>query len=289
MFAALGSIFRPLKNIAAQFAGIQEVVGTLKRGVFVTEEHKELFSLPLPPRKTIPHSGKMVFLDHFRLDIEANTLIEASNLEFGLSKTIAIVGPNGSGKSSLVKSFSGLISPQAWQANILWKDLIGRVSLVSQTPFLFDAPLSANLTYGSVGAYHPDHLHARLSSVGILDEISRFDQGLDTHIRPFGRNLSGGQLQRLALARGLLRKNKDIIIVDEVTSAVDSRADEQITLELMKICKNEKKSLIFVTHRLGLLPKFDEVWFVENGKVRLCGSHESLLADSRYAQFVGSL
>ena len=109
-------------------------------------------------------------------------------------------------------------------------------------------------------------------------------QGLAARVRAIGANLSGGQLQRLTIARGLLR-GKPLWLLDEATSAIDAKSEREITLRLTAACRERGTVLIAVTHRLQWLDAYDEVWFVEGGAVTHRGPHRALMREPRYRTF----
>ena len=167
-----------------------------------------------------------------------------------------------------------------------WQESIRHVSFVSQEPFLFRDTLLANLTYGleDLSQSREKAIWDILATVNIDSEVKRLPQGLGTELHAVGSNISGGQLQRLVIARALLR-HKWVWLLDEATSAVDAASEKDITDRLIRAAKVEKKSLIAVTHRLTWLPLYDEVWFVEGGRLTYSGHHSELLKDARYRSF----
>jgi len=158
--------------------------------------------------------------------------------------------------------------------------------MVSQDPFLFDDTVEANLLYGLDGAQKPDAaaIDKALDDANVLAETRAFPEGLQTRIRAVGSNVSGGQLQRLTIARGLLRK-KPVWLLDEATSAMDATNERAIIAHLIAACRATGSALLAVTHRLQGLEAYDEVWFVEGGKLALRGKHKDLLADARYRAY----
>jgi len=156
--------------------------------------------------------------------------------------------------------------------------------MVSQEPYLFDESLRANLTYGQEGVSEAAIWHA-LESVNLADEVRGKDAGLEELVRPTQGNLSGGQLQRLVVARSMLRSAK-IWLFDEATSSVDAATERDIVERTVLYARESHKALFYVTHRLQWLNKFDEIWFVENGSIALRGTYEDLLKESRFALFV---
>jgi len=211
---------------------------------------------------------------------------EGQNMRLSPGRSVAVIGPSGAGKSTFLKTLSGLVEPLAWEANLDWPSAVMLVSMVSQEPFLFDDTIAANLRYGLGNALAPDDdaVWQALRSVNIEVEIRALPHQLNTRLRAIGSNVSGGQLQRLVIARALLRQ-RPIWLLDEATSAVDARSERDITQRLIATCRSTGQALLVVTHRLTWLEAFDEVWFVESGAIALAGPHSVLLADRRYQAF----
>ena len=205
--------------------------------------------------------------------------------EFRAGTSTAIIGPSGSGKSTFIRVFAGLVPVKTWSSSINI-DLINRESnLISQTPFLFKGTLRENLLYGNPRQDMTDDLiYEKLDQVCIADEIRRSAKGLEDQFDPISPSLSGGQIQRMVVARALLRQGK-ICLFDEATSAVDQKTELEMIESMIADCHRHQRSLLFVTHRVQFLNKFDQVWFFENGDIRFKGKHEALLKNPRYKKF----
>ena len=182
---------------------------------------------------------------------------------------------------------AGLIPPQVWQSNAPWHKVHQQFRFVGQKPFLFEDTLWANLTYKADGGTTEDSVWAALDEVGMAQEITHKPQGLNHKVGVIRPNYSGGQVQRLALARAMLAP-KQGWLMDEVTSAIDSKNERELTLKFIQWAKEQNKFLVMATHRLRWLDSFDEVWFVEDGSVKLQGKHTDLLEHDRYHAFVSS-
>jgi ATP-binding cassette subfamily C protein CydC len=199
---------------------------------------------------------------------------------------VAVIGPSGAGKSTLLKTLGGLIAPLSWTGPETWTQTAAAASMVSQEPFLFDDTVDANLRYGLGPDEEPslDDVARALATVNLSAEIAALPLGLATPVRAIGSNVSGGQLQRLCIARGLLR-DRPLWLLDEATSAIDPRTEREITQRVIAACRAQGRVLLSVTHRLQFLAEYDEIWFVEAGELRLRGTHAELLADARYRRY----
>ncbi|AOZ72214.1 hypothetical protein BK816_01990 [Boudabousia tangfeifanii] len=175
---------------------------------------------------------------------------------------IAVVGPSGAGKSTFLKLLSGQLSPSEGEISLQSQSasafaLSQASAPVAQTTWLFATTIRQNLLLVAPQASEAE-LWSALEKVQLADEVKAFPSGLDTEIGEQGMGLSGGQAQRLSLARALL-SGREILLLDEPTSAVDLVAEEQIRDVLAGI---SDRTMVMVTHRAGLLPGVDQVWEV---------------------------
>jgi ATP-binding cassette subfamily B protein len=207
------------------------------------------------------------------------------NLSFSVKtgETIAFAGPSGCGKSTLVKLLVGLYPPT--KGNIYFDDIPAReirynrmrrqLGFVTQDTQLFSGSVRANLQFVKPEATDEEILEAlkKASSLKIVEES---EDGLDTILGEAGRMVSGGEKQRLAIARALVR-NPRILIFDEATSALDSLTEEEITRTLREISAGKKQIIIMIAHRLSTIMHADSIYVLEKGKIVEEGSHEILL------------
>ncbi len=286
-FAALGIVLRPLKSIGEQLARYHETKGILKQSLNTFATVRELAETrkaidpnikPWNPTEGLRiESISVAYKEGFRLTAEQLDLVPG--------KTVALIGPSGAGKSSLIKVLAGLLQAEAWQANHSLESVVQAATLVSQKPFLFSASIRENLLYGHPTGCSDEKLLKELDFVGLSSELSAMSQTLDSPVDFIQTPLSGGQMQRLTIARAMLRP-QPLLLMDEVTAAIDPLAEEAITRRLIERCQQSKLCLLFVTHRLQQLPYFDEIWFVEAGTVRKFASYNHLFQDSRIHRFI---
>jgi subfamily B ATP-binding cassette protein MsbA len=286
-FAALGIVLRPLKSVGEQLARYHETKGILKQSLQTFATVRELAETrkgmdpdvkPWNPEQGLQiQKISVAYKEGFRLTAE--------DLKLEPGKTVALIGPSGAGKSSLIKVLAGLLQAEDWQADQSLESMVKAATLVSQKPFLFSASIRDNLLYGHSTGSTDDALLKELDFVGLSAELKAMDQTLDSPIDFIQTPLSGGQMQRLTIARALLRP-QPLLLMDEVTAAIDPLAEEAITRRLIERCQQKKLCLLFVTHRLQQLPYFDEIWFVEAGTVRKFASYNHLFQDSRIHRFI---
>ena len=294
-FVALGLILRPIREMGEQVARWSETVGGLRRSMEVINEvdqfesqlggveRRKVLSQHLPPT--------FVQINSMEISYERRLAFSASNLNLKPGHSVAIIGPSGAGKSTIVKCLAGLIPPSSWQASMPWPQIVNHTTLVSQSPFLFKDTLRGNLLYGLSGSERQTvtdkMLWDSLRLVNLEDTIKVLPNGLESEFNPIQTNLSGGQIQRLVIARAILRR-PNILMLDEATAAIDGATERDISTRLIAASRHDGTILIAVTHRLRWLGLYDEVWFVENGRLELAGSHTDLLTRPRYRQFTST-
>ncbi len=284
---ATGLMLRPLREVGEQVARLQETMGAMA-GCMEILENREPTDRLSGIEIAAESPNEDLFLDRIVAGYQGKSVFSGKDLKLGPGKTIAVIGASGAGKSTLIKTLAGLLPPIDWQANQLWTSFTSQTSLVSQEPFLFADTLRTNLTYGSNDRNFSDEaILTVLEKVRILDHVNKSERGLDTHFRALGTNLSGGQIQRLVLARALIRSKKHLLL-DEATSAIDSATEQEITELLIRMCKSEGLSLFAITHRLEWLSLYDEIWYLESGSVLAKGSHRELLNFAPYATFTST-
>jgi ATP-binding cassette subfamily B protein len=199
-------------------------------------------------------------------------------------ETIAFVGPSGSGKTTLVKLLVGLYQPiegevfynGASSSEIDLDQLRERIGFVTQDTQLFSGTIRENLQFVRPGATDEECMHV-LHQAACNNLLARADNGLDTIIGEGGVKVSGGEKQRLSIARALLRK-PDILVFDEATSSLDSLTEEDITATIKDISVQTNHITILIAHRLSTIRHADRIFVLERGHIIEQGRHEDLLA-----------
>jgi subfamily B ATP-binding cassette protein MsbA len=287
-FAALGVLLRPLRNMGEQLTRLNETQGSLSgsKELFASiQKNDELVSQDAASSDTAPLSDERIVIDHISAGYDDEKM-QSADLELAPAKSVAIIGPSGCGKSTLLKTLAGLLKPLEWRCNVAWPKLINSTTLVSQAPFLFEDTIANNILYG-ISAPVPDEeeIWRKLELVNLARDMKEMPGGLAHHICALEKNLSGGQIQRLVIVRALLRAKK-IWLFDEATSAIDPATEEKMVTSLIAEARFSKKIFLFVTHRLSMLAQFDEIWFMENGKITMRGTHQELMQNKRYLTFI---
>jgi ATP-binding cassette subfamily B protein len=207
------------------------------------------------------------------------------NFDVKKGETIAFVGPSGAGKSTLVKLLVGLYIPQEGHifyngvssSDIDFDELRGQIGFVTQDTQLFAGTIKENLLFVNPTATE-DELWDVLKKASCTYILSRAEHGLETVIGEGGLKLSGGEKQRLSIARSLLR-HPHLLIFDEATSSLDSITEEAITSTIKKISSEREQITVLIAHRLSTIMHADRIYVLEQGKVAETGSHYELLEE----------
>ncbi len=225
---------------------------------------------------------------HFRY-ASGPPVLRGVSLEIRHGETIAVVGPNGSGKSTLISLLCRFDDPQEGAVlldntslkDMRIRDIRRRIGLVTQRTTLFDTSIASNIAYGCPAATQDDIVRA--AKMAYADEFiqHKTPHGYETVLGEDGVRLSGGQMQRIALARAFLR-NPDILILDEATSQIDLESEHLIHQALAKFLVN--RTGVLITHRSTSLAMADRIVVMDEGQVADCGQHAELLARNRFYQ-----
>lgn len=276
-------IFGPLQEMGNVIATYREAQASLKN-------FEDILATPLEPRPEKPR--KLGELQSFKFDHvtfkHKSAQSEALNdISFHVKngETVAFVGPSGSGKTTLVKLLIGLYQPVS--GNIYFDELDSRaidllevreqIGLVTQDTQLFAGTIKENMLFVKPDATDEAILTA-LKQASCEKLLARAENGINSMIGEGGIKISGGEKQRLSIARALLRDPK-LLIMDEATSALDSITEEEITETVKTIHGNKNIMTILIAHRLSTLMHADRIYVLEQGKIIEKGNHEELLAE----------
>jgi ATP-binding cassette subfamily B protein len=276
-------IFGPLQEIGNILLSYREAEASLNN--FHTLMQKEPEHEPVHPKllgsiKTL--SFKNVAFKHQTASQKA---INNISFDVRVGETIAFVGPSGSGKSTLMKLLVGLYRPQEGkilynnldETELRFDDLRNQIGFVTQDTNLFSGTIKENLLFVNPSATENDLMDA-LNKAACQNLLERAEKGLDTMIGEGGLKLSGGEKQRLSIARALLR-NPKLLLFDEATSALDSLTEEEITDTIRDISREGNQITILIAHRLSTIMHADRIYVLEKGDVVETGSHNSLLEE----------
>lgn len=273
----INTAFRQLTNV---WASLKDVQGRAARLGAMMEAPQE--AMNEQAAKTAPAAD--ISLDHVSFSYRADTeLLKNVSLTIPAGKTTAIVGPSGSGKTTILRLLEKLYLPQ--QGTILvggeplseknlaiWRD---HISYVNQDAELFSGTIREALTYGIHRPVDDAELDRVTKLAGIDEFIKQSSQGLDSELAIWGNAMSGGQRQRMVIARELL-KNADILLLDEPTSALDAETASAISDLFFKGFAG--KTIVAVTHELNMIAHADQIVVMNQGNVEGVGTHEELMA-----------
>jgi len=276
-------VFGPLQEIGNILLSYREAEASLQNShnlMQKTPEREPANPLPLGRIETL--SFRNVSFKHQTASQKA-----INNISFNTRRgeTLAFVGPSGSGKSTLMKLLVGLYRPQEGKIlynnldenSLRFDDLRNQIGFVTQDTNLFSGTIRENLLFVNPAATEEDVLEA-LTKASCLNLLARAEKGLDTMIGEGGLKLSGGEKQRLSIARALLRKPK-LLLFDEATSALDSITEEEITNTIRDISSDGDQITILIAHRLSTIMHADRIYVLEKGDIVETGTHEELLEE----------
>lgn len=247
-----------------------------------------LLALPLEPKPAQPEHIDMVAQVQFErvaFQHQASSRRAVSHISFTINKgeTIAFVGPSGSGKTTLIKLLLGLYRPQegtiryngvAYNALDL-DELREQMGVVSQDTQLFSGTLRDNLLFVKPNATDAQMMHV-LQQAACHSILNRADRGLDTVIGEGGIKVSGGEKQRISIARALLR-NPTLLVFDEATAALDSLTEREISETIRQVAADNQHLTIMIAHRLSTIMHADVVYVMEKGNIIEQGTHDQLI------------
>ena len=276
-------VFGPLQEIGNILLSYREAEASLNN--FDTLMKKTPEQDPVNP-KPLGDIHELSFKNvAFQHKTASQKAINNISFDVRVGETIAFVGPSGSGKSTLMKLLVGLYRPQTGkilynnldETEIIFDDLRNQIGFVTQDTNLFSGTIKENLLFVNPTATEAEVLDA-LNKAACQNLLSRAEKGLETMIGEGGLKLSGGEKQRLSIARALLRKPK-LLLFDEATSALDSLTEEEITDTIRDISYQGNQITILIAHRLSTIMHADRIYVLEKGDVVETGNHEKLLEE----------
>ncbi len=278
----------PAKKLSEVWSGLQRGIAATTRVFEVIDQPVRVID-PVRPKTTPRPHQEISFRDVVYQYPSGPTVLRGINLKIGQKETVAIVGPNGSGKSTLVSLLCRFDDPQSGTVcldnislnEMRKRDLRKRIALVTQRTILFDDSIENNIRYGTPGADRDAVIRA--AKLAFADEFIRrkTPDGYETMLGSGGMRLSGGQMQRIALARAFLR-NPDILVLDEATSQIDLESEQLIHQALSNFLIN--RTGVMITHRPSSLVMADRVIVIEAGLVADSGTHGELIGRNRFYQ-----
>ena len=286
VFCALAA-FEALAPVTGAFQHLGQVIASAKRITQITEQKPEV-AFPQGEGQTLDRVSLRLHQVTFSYPQHPSPALEKVSLQIEAGEHIAILGRTGCGKSTLLQLLTRAWDPAEGEI-LLNNQPLGQfneatlrraMSVVPQRVHLFSATLRDNLLLASPGASDA-RLAQTLERVGLAKLLE--DSGLNSWLGEGGRQLSGGELRRLAIARALLH-DAPLMLLDEPTEGLDATTESQILDLLAEVMR--EKTVLMVTHRLRGLARFNQIIVMDNGKIIEQGSHAELLAEQgRYYQF----
>ncbi len=280
-FASIMSIISPIKKLGNVNALTQQALAANERIYDVLDAKPSVQEKPNAKILSEMRDSIQIKDMNFQYDKESGLILKNINLELKKGELVAIVGPTGTGKTTLVSLIPRFYDPTNGSVTmdgvdlkeVSFKSLREQIGMVTQETILFNDTVKANIAYG--------HRHASQEEIEEVAKksfahrfITKMPKGYDTIIGDRGFRLSGGEKQRLAIARAIL-KNPPVLILDEATSQLDSESEKFVQEALEKLMKG--RTVIAIAHRLSTIKKANKIVAIEHGQIVGQGRHEDLL------------
>ncbi len=280
-FVAMAAAYQPLRSLANLNANLQHGLAAMERVFAVIDYRPDIADSD--DAKPLHISSGHVHLEevHFSYD-EKKIALHGVTVDAPPGKTVALVGPSGAGKSTILNLILRFFDPKSGAVTVDGQDvrdaslasLRGSIALVSQEVTLFNDTVRANILYGRPSASEAEVIEAAKAAAA-HDFIEQLPDGYDTVVGERGMRVSGGQRQRLAIARAMLR-NAPILLLDEATSALDSEAERQVQEALTRLM--EGRTTVVIAHRLSTVVNADIIYVLDQGRIVDSGTHQELLS-----------
>ena len=287
---AVFSMMHPLKVITNDITDIKKAMISVDRVCEILEMKSEIFEINNPISKK-EFNDKIVFNNvSFEYNKDVPVLINC-NLEIKKGQKIAFVGASGSGKTTIVNLINRMYDTTSGEIlidgtnikNIKVTDLRKLFGVVTQDSILFSDTIANNIRYGSNENKDLNDIKNACHFAYADEFINRLDYQYDTFVMPHGSNFSGGQKQRLCIARAII-DNPPILIFDEATSALDTDSEQKVQTAIDMATEN--RTVIIIAHRLSTIKSADKIIVIDKGRIVGMGKHDDLLETcERYKQF----
>jgi ATP-binding cassette subfamily B protein len=274
-------IFTPLQELG-------NVINVYRETEVSLQNFQKILDTPRDPKPIDPEPLEELMtlnFDRVSFQHQSSSALALDEITFAAARgdTIAFVGPSGAGKSTLVKLLVGLYPPKSGE--ILYNgipstrvdlDLLReKIGFVTQDTQLFSGSIRENLLFVNPSATDEECMEV-LHQAATQSLLSRADRGLDTLIGEGGVKVSGGEKQRLSIARALLR-HPQLLVFDEATSSLDSLTEEEISRTIREVASNQEAITILIAHRLSTVMHADRIYVLERGQICESGRHDDLL------------
>ena len=281
--AAMMLAYQPVRSLSTLGLGINQGLSAGKRILPIIDYENKILTNETNPKLKLNNADIKFKNVTFSYD-DNKIILNNINIDIEGGKINAIVGLSGAGKSTLLnlipriydKSSGDITVDNQSIYDVNLASLRNQISIVDQNTTLFDDTVFNNIIYAKPDASKDDvYESSRLSMCE--DFIKKLDKGFDTIVGENGTRLSGGEKQRISIARAFLRKSK-IILLDEPTSSLDSETENKIQIALKKLTEN--KTTIVIAHRLSTIKSASKIFVIDNGNLAATGTHNELLSSS---------
>ncbi len=279
-FGSIMSLISPIKKLANVHAITQQALAANERIYDVLESQATVVEKSNAQELSIIQKSIKIGNVFFHYEEESGGVLRDINLEIKVGELVAIVGPTGTGKSTLVNLIPRFYDPTSGSVaidgvnlkEVSFKSLRDQIGIVAQETILFNDTVKANIAYGNLQASFEEIQSAAVKAFA-HSFIMKMPQGYDTVIGDRGFRLSGGEKQRIAIARAILR-NPPILILDEATSQLDSESEKFVQDALDELMKG--RTVICIAHRLSTIFKATKIVVLDQGQIVGLGTHEDL-------------
>lgn len=278
--------YAPLRQLGVDYHARMEALAAAERILGLLDEEPDPRGTATPPL-TMPLPVDLAHV-HYAWE-PGRPAVDGVSLRLEPGEVTALVGPSGAGKSTLLALLLGFLTPQAGQIRVGGHDLadlapehwMAHVALVPQRPHMFAGTVLENIRLHDPSVTR-EQVRAAAESAAAHDFIAALPQGYDTPLGEQGQTLSGGQVQRLALARAFLKTQAPVVVLDEGTAGLDRETEAAVSRAIRRLAPG--RTVLIVAHRLATVALADKVVFLEGGRVVEAGARAALEADGhRYA------
>src|SRR5438128_2193835 len=274
-------IFTPLQELG-------NIINTYRETEVSLQNFQQIFDTPRDPKTKNPVPMKELMTLHFEevsFQHRSASVLALDSISFNAARgdTVAFVGPSGAGKTTLVKLLVGLYAPKSGEIlyngiparDVDLDELREKIGFVTQDTQLFSGSIRENLLFVNPKATDEECMEV-LTKAACDTLLARADKGLDTMIGEGGVKVSGGEKQRLSIARALLRR-PNLLVFDEATSSLDSLTEEEISETIRDVSMRKDLITILIAHRLSTVLHADKIFVLERGRIVESGRHQDLV------------